>query len=64
LSVGIALLGVTALTKKRWLLAIASAFLVGGVFFGLAGFMNWPIHPESAVKWLAFSASSPPSPQA
>src|SRR5437773_8280475 len=53
MSVAIALLGVTALTKKRWLLAVAAVFLVTAVFFGVAGFMNWPIHPESAVKWLA-----------
>ena len=53
MSVAIALLGVTALTKKRWLLVVAGVFLLTGVFFGVAGFMNWPIHPESAVKWLA-----------
>ena len=53
ISVAIALLGVTALTKKRWLLAVASVFLIGGVFFGVAGFMNLPIHPEHLVSWLA-----------
>jgi len=53
MSVAIALLGVTALTKKRWLLVVASVFLAAGVFFGVGGFMNWPIHPESAIKWLA-----------
>jgi hypothetical protein len=53
MSVAIALLGVTALTKKKWLLGVAAVFLAGGVFFGVAGFMNWPIHPESAIKWLA-----------
>jgi len=64
MSVAIALLGVTALTKKRWLLAVASVFLVLGAFFGVAGFTNLSIHPESAVKWLAFSSSLPRSPQA
>jgi hypothetical protein len=53
MSVAIALLGVTALTKKKWLLGVAAVFLLAGVFFGFAGFMNWSIHPESAVKWLA-----------
>ena len=53
MSVAIALLGVTALTKKKWLLGVAAVFLVTGTFFGVAGFMNWPIHPESAIKWLA-----------
>jgi len=53
LSVGIALLGVTALTKKRWLLAVACVFLVTGVFFGVSGFRNLPIHPSHFVSWLA-----------
>jgi chromosome segregation ATPase len=53
MSVAIALLGVTALTRKRWLLVVAGVFLLTGAFFGVAGFMNWQIHPESAVKWLA-----------
>ncbi len=53
MSVAIALLGVTALTRQRWLLVVAAIFLATGAFFGVAGFINWPIHPESAVKWLA-----------
>jgi hypothetical protein len=53
MSVAIALLGVTALTRKKWLLGVAAIFLLTGVFFGVAGFMNWGIHPESAIKWLA-----------
>jgi len=62
MSVAIALLGVTALTRKHWLLAVAGVFLVVGAFFGVAGFLNLPIHPESAVKWLAFYSSSPQYP--
>jgi uncharacterized protein HemX len=53
ISVSIALLGVTALTKKRALLAVACVFLAVGVFFGVAGFMGLPIHPEHLVSWLA-----------
>jgi chromosome segregation ATPase len=53
MSVAIALLGVTALTRKKWLLAVAGVFLLTGVFFGVAGFLNWQIHPETAIKWLA-----------
>jgi len=53
MSVAIALLGVTALTRKRWLLVVAGVFLLIGAFFGVAGFVNLPIHPETAVKWLA-----------
>ena len=45
LSVAIALFGVTALTKKRWLLGLASIFMFFGVLFGLAGFFGWGIHP-------------------
>jgi len=53
MSVSIALLGVTALTRKRWLLGVAVLFLCLGAFFGVAGFAGLPIHPETAIKWLA-----------
>ena len=53
ISVAIALLGVTALTGKRWLLGIAGVFLGFGVLFGLAGFLNWNIHADALVSWLA-----------
>ena len=53
LSVGIALLGVTALTRKWALFYVGCVFVALGVFFGLAGFMNLPIHPESLASWLA-----------
>lgn len=46
LSVAIALLGITALTQKRWLLVFGMAFMVFGIIFGLAGFFRWDIHPE------------------
>jgi Domain of unknown function (DUF4337) len=53
ISVAIALLGVTALTRKRWLLGFAVMFLAIGAFFGVAGFAGLSIHPETAIKWLA-----------
>jgi hypothetical protein len=53
LSVAIALFGVTALTKKRWLLVLASLFLFFGVLFGLAGFFAWGIHPDFLAKFLS-----------
>jgi hypothetical protein len=53
LSVAIALFGVTALTKKRWLLVVASAFMFFGVLFGLAGFFAWTIHPDFLAKFLS-----------
>lgn len=49
LSVGIALLGVTALTQKRWLLGVAGVFGGFGLIIGIAGFAGWNLHPE----WLA-----------
>jgi hypothetical protein len=48
-SVGIALMGVTALTQKRWLLGVAAGFAGFGLLFGLAGFCGWNLHPD----WLA-----------
>ena len=53
LSVAIAMFGVTALTKKRWLLAFASLFMFFGVLFGLAGFFAWGIHPDFLAKFLS-----------
>ena len=52
-SVAIALLGVTALTQKRWLLGLAALFLAVGVIFGLAGFLEWSIHPDGVMSWLS-----------
>jgi hypothetical protein len=49
ISVAIALFGVTALTRKRWLLGVASAFAALGMLFGFAGFLGWNLHPD----WLA-----------
>jgi DNA repair ATPase RecN len=49
LSVAIALFGVTALTRKRWLLGVAIAFAGFGTILGLAGFLGWDLHPD----WLA-----------
>lgn len=53
LSVAIALFGVTALTKKRWLLGLASIFMFFGVIFGLAGFFGWKIHPDFLANFLS-----------
>ncbi|MEA2236924.1 MAG: hypothetical protein QOC81_1648 [Thermoanaerobaculia bacterium] len=53
LSVAIALFGITALTKKRWLLGLASLFMLFGVIFGLAGFFAWGIHPDFLAKFLS-----------
>jgi DNA repair ATPase RecN len=49
LSVAIALFGVTALTRKRWLLGLAVLFAAFGTILGFAGFLGWSLHPD----WLA-----------
>ncbi|MBB6052868.1 DUF4337 domain-containing protein [Armatimonas rosea] len=49
LSVGLALFGITALTRKRWLLVFACCLAGIGVFLGLGGFLGWSFHPD----WLA-----------
>ena len=53
MSVTIALLGVTALTRKRWLLGVAGVFLCFALFFGLAGFFGWRVHPNVLMSWLS-----------
>jgi hypothetical protein len=53
MSVAIALLGVTALTRKRWLLGVAAVFLAVGVLFGMAGFFDWNLHADALTSWLA-----------
>jgi len=52
LSVGIALAGITALTKKRWLFGVACAFAAFGILFGLAGFLHWNLHSDLMAKVL------------
>ena len=49
MSVAIALFGVTALTRKRWLLIVGIVFAGTGEILGLAGFVGWSLHPD----WLA-----------
>jgi len=52
LSVAVALAGVTALTKKRWLFAVAGVFASFGTLFGLAGFLHWTLHSDFMAKLL------------
>ncbi len=52
LSVGIALAGVTALTRKRWLFGVACSFAGIGILFGLAGFFKWHLHSDLLAKVL------------
>ena len=47
LSVAIAILGVTALTQKRWLLVFGLVFAGIGLVFSIAGFFNLSLHPAA-----------------
>jgi DNA repair ATPase RecN len=52
LSIAIALFGVTALTKKRWMLLVAGSFALFGTVLGLAGFLGKGLHPDFLAKLL------------
>jgi DNA repair ATPase RecN len=52
LSVAVALAGVTALTRKRWLFVLAGAFACIGFMFGLAGFLHWNLHSDFMARIL------------
>lgn len=54
LSVSIALFGITALTRKRWLGVFAALFMLFGMFFGLAGFCKWAVHPDALTSFLGY----------
>ena len=53
LSVAISVLGVTALTQKRWLLVVVGMFLLFGVVMGLAGFLGTRLHPDFLARLLS-----------
>src|SRR3954470_1802361 len=53
LSVAIAMFGVTALTRKRWLFGVAAVFATFGVVLGLAGFAGWSLHPDFLARLLS-----------
>lgn len=52
-TVSIALLGISALTKKGWLVGVAIAFATFGVALGLAGFLSWNLHPDALARFLS-----------
>jgi len=52
LSIAIALLGVSALTRKRWLVGVALVFAGFGVLLGLGGFLGWNLHPDAVARLL------------
>jgi hypothetical protein len=52
LTIAIALAGITVLTRRRWLLGLAIVMMLTGVIFGLAAFLNSPLHPDILMRWL------------
>lgn len=53
LSVALAMLAVTALTRKRWLLWTSLGFGAFGFVMGLAGLIGWHIHPDWLTRLLS-----------
>jgi hypothetical protein len=52
MSVAIALMGITALTRKRRLLYVAWTFAGFGALLGIAGFAGWGLHPAFLARLL------------
>jgi len=52
LSIALALFGITALTKKRFMFGFAAAFASLGVFLGMAAFAGLRVHPEFLARLL------------
>ncbi len=51
-SIAVALSGIAALTRRRWLLVMGVVVVVFGAWFGLCGFMGWSFHPSWLSGWL------------
>ena len=51
-SISVALYGITALTRRRWLLGLALIATVFGAWCGFCGFMGWSFHPSWLSGWL------------
>jgi hypothetical protein len=53
LGLALALLGITALTQKRWLLWVSLGISLFGFFMGLAGMFAWKIYPAALMQLLS-----------
>jgi Domain of unknown function (DUF4337) len=53
LSIAISLLAITSLSQKKWLFGVAIVPIAFGVIMGLAGLLNWGIHPDALTKLLS-----------
>ncbi len=52
-AIAISLLAVTALTQLWWLYLLALLPTGAGILMGLAGLLEWPIHPDTLIKLLS-----------
>lgn len=53
IAIAISLLAVTALTQLWWLYLLALLPTGVGIIMGLAGLLEWPIHPDALIKLLS-----------
>jgi Domain of unknown function (DUF4337) len=53
LSIALALLAVTALTRQRWLFILAMVPAAFGVIMGIAGLLGWGLHPTALTRLLS-----------
>jgi hypothetical protein len=53
LSISLGVLGIAALTRKKWLLGLSWLFGAFGLLMGLAGLSGWTLHPAWLVKLLS-----------
>jgi hypothetical protein len=53
LSIAVAMLAVTALTRQRWLFALAMVPALFGLVMGIAGLFGWGLHPAALTRLLS-----------
>ncbi|MEO5348236.1 MAG: DUF4337 domain-containing protein [Magnetococcus sp. YQC-3] len=53
IDIGIAMLGVSGMTRSRWMALLAGVFGLFGAAVGLAGFFELPFHPNVIAQWLS-----------
>jgi len=53
IAIAISLLAITALTRQWWLYLVALVPSTLGILLGLAGFLEWPIHPDAFIRLLS-----------
>ena len=53
MALAISLLAVTSLVQKRWLYGLALIPSIYGIIMGLAGLLEWTIHPDVIIQMLS-----------